>query len=206
MAADKPARKLSYFAALSPEDRADFVVDLANKKMTLQAIADKWTVRTGNSITMMSIQRYRKKPEFASALGNAANRASLAVAFDKAAQRGIEPLLTDIGTKAREVYDLAKLDPKRNYKAMTDSLGILLEMTKLDAEVQGLIGGAVKQETSTKGNTLHLNQMIILPRTGPLQVQGQAIPSQIEGHVEDAEWAPIEEDMRLQEDDDAEGE
>jgi hypothetical protein len=201
---DSKSPRLSYFAALSPEDRAEFVADLTNKKLTAVFIAQKWTAKTGNPITSMSIGRYQKKPEFAAALGQAANRASLAVAFDKAVRRGVEPALTDIGEKAREVYELAKLDPKRNYKAMTDSLAILLDMTKLDAEVQGLIGGGVKQESNSKGNTLHLSQMIILPRTGPLQVQGKAEAAQIEGHVEDAEWEPVEEDMRLLEDDDGE--
>lgn len=202
--ADKPTRKPSYFAALSPEDRAEFVADLANRKMVLKTIAEKWTARTGNPITMMSISRYRKKPEFAAALGNAANRASLATAFDKAVRKGVEPALKDIGERAREVYDLAKNEGKRNYKAMTDSLALLLDMAKLDAEVQGLIGGGGRQEGESKGSTLHLNQMIILPRTGPLQVEGKATAAQIEGHVEDAEWEPVEEDMRLLEDDDGE--
>lgn len=201
---ERSGRKPSYFAALSPEDRAEFVADLTNKKLTAVFIAQKWTAKTGNPITSMSIGRYQKKPEYAAALGNAANRASLAVAFDKAVRRGVEPALTDIGTKAREVYELAKMDPKRNYKAMTDSLAILLDMTKLDAEVKGLIGGGAREESNGKGNTLHLNQMIILPRTGPLQIQGKAEAAQIEGHIEDAEWEPIEEDMRLLEDDDGE--
>jgi hypothetical protein len=197
---DKPQR-LSFFAALSPEDRAEFVADLTNKKMTLKGISQKWTVKTGRSISHQGIKGYRDKPEFAKALGQAASRASLATAFDKAVRKGVEPALTDLGNKAREVYDLAKNEGKRNYKAMTDSLALLLEMTKLDAEVQGLIGSGARQESTGGNRTLHLNQMIILPRTGPLQVEGRAEPSQIEGHIEEGEWEPVEEDMRLQEED-----
>lgn len=199
---ENPVKKLSYFEALSEEDRAEFASDLVNRKLSNIDLANKWTVKTGRPITSMSIGRYKKKPEFAIALGRAARKASLADQFDKAVSKGVEPALRDIGSRAREVYDLAKGDPKRNYKAMTDSLAILLDMAKLDAEVQGLIGGGARQESAASPTTLNLNQMIILPRTGPLQVEGKPQPQQIEGHVEDAEWVPVEEDLRLLEDED----
>ena len=203
--AEKSSRKPSYFAALSPEDRALFVADLTNKKLGVVAIANKWSATHG-PINKSQIHRYRQKPEFAIALGNAANRVSLAKAFDTAVRRGVEPALGKVQSRAEEIYELAKMEPKRNYKALTDALGIMLEIAKLDPEVYERTGGAGRQESQGNGQTtLNLSQMIVLPRTGPLQVERTPEQALLEDpDVMEAEWMPVEEDMRLLEDDDGE--
>jgi hypothetical protein len=203
--AEKSSRKPSYFAALSPEDRALFVADLTNKKLGVVAIANKWSATHG-PINKSQIHRYRQKPEFAIALGNAANRVSLAKAFDTAVRRGVEPALGKVQSRAEEIYELAKMEPKRNYKALTDALGIMLEIAKLDPEVYERTGGASRQESQGNGQTtLNLSQMIVLPRTGPLQVERTPEQALLEDpDVMEAEWMPVEEDMRLLEDDDGE--
>ncbi|MFN7834463.1 MAG: hypothetical protein ACK5NY_01520 [Burkholderiaceae bacterium] len=188
------APPVSFYASLEPEEKDLFMQQILDGRLSTTKISAFWKER-GKSLSAMTVWKYRNKPEIAPSISRQAENKVYAAELQKHAQRIVTPKIKRLEEMAAETYELAKMDPKRQYKAMTDAMNVLLGVTRLEAEVTGELGAATKQEAEPQVN-LSLSNMIILPRSAPYQAaRDEVVDVETVG-----EEVPIEEDLRLIED------
>lgn len=190
-----PIRRDAFYYRLPEEHRRTFVEQLVDSEQSSESISAFWKEK-GFPISAFSVYKYRKLPEFAESLGTGMRKKAFGAEVQKAAERTVAPKIRKLTEMAEETYELAKQDPKRQYKAMTDAMGILLGVTQLEAEITGEKGAKQEQQ---KPATLTIEQMIVLPRTVTA-----AAPQLLEGDevIDVGPEIPLLEDMRLMEDED----
>lgn len=188
----------SFFFRLPEPERKLFVQQLLTQEMGHSEIANYWTQK-GYPISHVAIHKYRKKPEFAEALSKGMRKLAFRDEVERTAKRTVVPRLQKLVGMAEETFELAKGEGKKNYKAMTDAMGVLLGVVRLEAEVNGELGQAVAKEQASQ--SLTIEQMIVLPRTITTrdQLKGEDV-----GEVVDVQGmeVPLLEDFRLLEDED----
>lgn len=177
------------------------MAQLVDGSQSLAKIANFWKER-GKPVSQMTISKWRRRPEVAGTIkgvvGEAIRKKSISHEIQKHAEKMVAPKINRLTEMAEETYELAKMDPKRQYKAMTDAMNVLLGVTRLEAEVNGELGQTAQKGGDESQVQLTLSNMIILPRSASYQAVGDVID--VEDVGDGPDYVDSKQDLRLIED------